>query len=314
MSKLNDRLIQYCITNNPFTNVYGLARTLLALSTFLLFLFNRSNWLFRPAQGVPEIDITHNLIYKFSLFGLLSDHLEIARWIAVLLMLIVMSGWRPRITGLIHFWVACSVFNDAMVLDGGEQVLTVITLILLPVTLMDNRKWHWSTPETHPDSTSYLYRSMCAHIFLTFARLQLAMIYVQAAIERLKNPEWQDGTATYYFFQVPMLGMTDSMKAIVNPILTSPAVFYITWGTTVVELLLAFGFLAQKKRWKFFLVAGILLHFGIALLLGLWTFSLTMSACLIISYVPEEKMLAFKWVRKWFARKSYPVQLENNPA
>jgi len=285
----------------------------MALSTLLLFLFNDTGWLFRPAQGLPDIDFTQNIIYKFSLFGLLSNHLEISRWIVVLLMLIVMSGWRPRLTGILHFWVTCSVFNGAMVLDGGEQVLTVITLILVPITLLDDRKWHWSSPESKAVSPACLYKRMAAHIFINFARLQLSIIYAQAALERLKNSEWQDGTAVYYFFQVPMLGMTDMMKTLLNPVLMSPFVFFITWGTTVLELLLAFGFLAPKKRWKYFFVSGVLLHLGIAILLGLWTFSLTMIACLVISYVPEEKMFKFKWIRKYFKSNS-PVQINDKSA
>ncbi|WP_028986848.1 sporulation-delaying protein SdpB family protein [Thermicanus aegyptius] len=314
IKRINEKMINFALANNPFTNVYGLARSMMAFSTFLLFLFNKTEWLFRPAQGLSEIDMSQNLVQKISFFNLFPNHLEVARWIIVILMLIVMSGWRPRITGIIHFWIAFSVFNSAILLDGGEQVLTVMTLILLPITLLDDRKWHWSMPETRAGSAAYLYKVMGAHVFITFARLQLSILYGQAAIERLKNPEWLDGTAVYYFFQIPMLGITETMKSLLNPILTSPFVFFITWGVTIVELFLAFGFLAPKNRWKYFLASGVFLHLGIAVLLGLWTFSLTMIACLIVSYVPEEKMLGLKWLSKWFNRKDVYTELQNNPA
>ena len=55
-----------------------------------------------------------------------------------------------------------------------------------------------------------------------------------------------------------------------------------TWGTLVVELLLATGIRSRCRRRNKLLILGILFHFAIAFVFGLWTFSLAMSAALLL--------------------------------
>lgn len=61
----------------------------------------------------------------------------------------------------------------------------------------------------------------------------------RTVIEVVKNPEWIDGSAVHYYFTSTMLGFNDTALSLFKPLLISPFVFVITWGTTVAELLLA---------------------------------------------------------------------------
>lgn len=131
----------WTMQSNPWTNVYGLARTLLAMGTGATLLFSRSTTLFRPAWGVPEVPICRG-VSRVGLFCVASHHLEIARWIGIIVLLVVASGWRPRFTGPLHCWVSFSLATSAVMVDGGDQVSQVLTLLLLPVTLTDSRTWH----------------------------------------------------------------------------------------------------------------------------------------------------------------------------
>lgn len=58
-------------------------------------------------------------------------YLNIIKWLAIVLLIIIASGWRPRFTGIIHWWICYSLQNSALTLDGGEQVSAVITLLLI---------------------------------------------------------------------------------------------------------------------------------------------------------------------------------------
>src|ERR1700683_1844752 len=87
----------WAVRSNPWTNVYGLGRTLLAAGTATTLAFSSSSTLFRPAWGVHEFPICPGLS-RIGLFCIGSHHLEITRWIAVIILLVVASGWRPRIT------------------------------------------------------------------------------------------------------------------------------------------------------------------------------------------------------------------------
>jgi len=48
------------------------------------------------------------------------------------------------ITGALHWYVAYSFINSATVIDGGDHIASILAFLLLPVTLTDTRKWHWS--------------------------------------------------------------------------------------------------------------------------------------------------------------------------
>ena len=135
-----DQWIERFTSIDPWTNVYGAARSLLALSLLLTLAFSDVHVLFRPAVGIDTVPICNGITGRISLFCLLHGHLALAKAIAIILLLIVASGWRPRITGLIHWWVGVSFMSSAILVDGGDQVASVLALLLVPVTLTDQRR------------------------------------------------------------------------------------------------------------------------------------------------------------------------------
>src|SRR6202011_1493848 len=129
----------------PWTNVYGVARSVLALATASTLAFSATGTLFRPAVGLPPAPYCLGP-GRISLFCLVPhDRLSLARWLGVAILLVVASGWRPRVTAIFHWWVAFSLFVSITIPDGGDQATAVITLLLLPVALTDPRRWHWQS-------------------------------------------------------------------------------------------------------------------------------------------------------------------------
>lgn len=287
-------------TQTPWTNVYGVARSLLAIGTAATLLFNNSTILFRPASGITQTIICENFA-RAGVFCLLPSHLEVARWVAVLILLVVASGWRPRITGLLHWWVAYSLQTSALTLDGGDQVTAVLTLLLLPVTLTDSRRWHWTTPPADAPLTlkSTLSR-LCALFALVVIRIQVSGIYLHAAFSKMSINEWIDGTVLYYWFTDPLVGLPGWLSPILLPIATSPLVAILTWSALLVELLLFMGLVMPKKAWPALLVAGIAFHGGIAITMGLISFGLAMTSALILYLRP--------WEREFGLQRLYGIQ------
>ncbi len=62
-----------------------------------------------------------------------------------------------------------------------------------------------------------------------------------------------------------------------------------TWGTMVLEFCLALGLILPRRRWRPLLLAGLALHAGIGLLMGLWSFALAMAGALVLFLHPWEK-------------------------
>ncbi len=285
---------------SPWTNVYGVARSLLATGTALTLLFNKSDILFRPAAGLPNCP-TCLSVTKIGIFCLANPHLEVARWASIVILLIVASGWRPRYTALFHWWISFSLQTSAIILDGGDQVTAVLTLFLLPIALTDNRRWHWQ----RAPSNDRPIQSAVALVSLVAIRLEVAIIYFDAAVAKVGVPEWMDGTVLYYWFIHPVFGLPNWM-APMRPLATSPFVAPVTWAVVLLEIALAMALVMPKRAWKFLFVAGIAFHVAISLTMGLITFGISMCAALVLYLRPFECEFSFATLK---TRLTIPSQL-----
>ena len=289
MNFINEKINDWKVLN-PWTNVYGITRSILALSTFLTLLFNKTEYLFKPAAGIDSYPFR---ILDFTLFGFGQDNylmLTIFKYFALLILFLVIIGWRPRITGILHWYIALSVQSDMIVIDGGSQIAAILTFLLIPITLTDNRKWHWSKLERN----NHTHSKIIVFITYFFIRLQIAIVYFDSVVEKLKVQEWVDGTAVYYFTKDPIMGFNSVFTMLSNWIVESPFVVLITWLTLLVQMILVFALVLPKKYWKSILIVAILMHEVIALFLGLITFSLTMLRALIIYLVPITDHISLK--------------------
>lgn len=273
---------------NPWTNVYGLSRSLIALSAAMTLAFNNASILFRPAAGVEEYPQCSNTISYFCLFPNDYGYLDMSRWIAIGLLLVIASGWRPRYTGILHWWISYSFNISAITVDGGEQVSSVLTFLLIPITLTDPRKWHWQSPIQRASIQQDIPLRIIALVTIVFIRIQVSIIYLHSSVAKMFEPTWINGTSIYYFFNDPMLGLPELLYKAMKPILTSPLIVIPVWGTLILQMFLFAALLSPKKYWKYFLITALLLHELIAVMLGLISFSIVMIAALILYLRPVE--------------------------
>jgi antimicrobial peptide system SdpB family protein len=265
----------------PWTPAVGVARTILALSTLLTLLANDPAVIFSPlglkGTEAPVVAV----LARYSLFYLI-DNLVLAKWLAIAILAVAASGWRPRITGLLHWWVAFSFAASVVVVDGGDQVAAVLALLLLPVVLTDPRKWHWQSVACRPRETTSAFFARSA---LVMIQVQVCVIYLAAAVGKFGVKEWVNGTAIYYWLSHPLFGMTGWRAELAHPIITTAwGVVALTWGVMALELLLAMGVLASPRTRKRLFVAGVVLHVGIMGVHGLVSFGLAMIAALVLYF------------------------------
>ena len=303
LDKLENKLENWIRYADVWTNVYGVARSIIAFATAMTLLFNKADIFFLPNSDSPEFPVCRGL-GQISIFCLVPNdyfYLDIVRLFCVILLLIVASGWRPRITGIIHWYVSFSFVQSAMAVDGGDSVAATITLLLIPITLTDPRKWHWEKVE---ESDRYIKRKVIALVSLIAIRVQIAILYFHATVAKLEVLEWQNGTAVWYYMQDKMLGLNPVLFDMFNWFLASKLVVIPTWGTLILQTILFAGILAPKEKRGTLLILAILMHEIFAIFLGLLTFSLTMVAILILYFRPTEfefkKPAVFKKNKKQF--------------
>ncbi|MGX9667122.1 sporulation-delaying protein SdpB family protein [Staphylococcus shinii] len=287
MKQLND-LMKCWLESNPWTNVYGFSRSILALSSLLTLIFNKTEYLFREGAGMSAFPDNGA---PFGIFMIGQNNyylLGILKFIAIIVLLLVVIGWRPRITGILHWYIAFSMQNGLTIADGGEQVASVITFLLIPITLTDTRKWHWNNQ--FQEGT---YSKIIAFSTYYIIRIQIAIIYFHSVIAKIKDREWINGTAVYYYIKDSNLGFNSFFQYLTDWIFNSNLVPLTAWIPLLVQIILFCALFMSKKYWKIVLVIGICMHEVFALFLGLISFSLIMLGVLILYLTPIEKHIKF---------------------
>ncbi|MEC1670694.1 sporulation-delaying protein SdpB family protein [Bacillus mojavensis] len=285
---------------NPWTNVYGLARSIIALSSLLTLLVNHPSLIMKPASGISSYPACK---MNFSLFCLGENNymmLNLVRWICIAILVLVVIGWRPRITGILHWYVSYSLQSSLIVIDGGEQAAAVMTFLLIPITLTDPRKWHWSGRPDDAEGQRTIGK-ITAFISYFVIRLQVAVLYFHSTVAKLSQQEWVDGTAVYYFAQEKTIGFNGFFQELTKPFVTSPFVVIPTWGTLLVQIVIFAALFAPKKHWRLILIIAVFMHEIFAVMLGLISFSIIMAGILILYLTPIDSTFQFTYIRrlKW---------------
>lgn len=296
LTAIGTRAKSFIDGSEPWTNVYGLARTMIALATAATLVATPMEALFHPLAGVANgPPFCSDALQSVGFFCVLPpERIQWMRWIAVAILLVVASGWRPRLTAIPHWWIAMSLAINAALIEGGDQVAAVLTLLLLPVALTDSRKWHWDPAPPRVDSLRSDARRLVARVAYTLVRVQVAVIYFHAAIGKLGAPEWQDGTALYYWLLHPTFGAPAWLAPAMRVALANGTfVTLLTWSVLVVEYALSAALFMPKRRWKVMLACGFALHGGIIVIHGLVSFGTVMLAALILFLRPWET--SFSW-------------------
>lgn len=272
---------------NPWTNVYGLARTLLATATLGTLLFNPPEILFHRLIGAKNPIACHDAIARATVFCVSPGHPETGRWLAVLLLAFVAIGIYPRLTALAHWWVSFSVWNAVTITDGGDQITLVLSTLLLPLALTDSRMWHWSqTTSVRPTRFGVLLARVIGQSSLGLIRWQLFIVYLDACLSKLAIPEWRDGTAMYYWLNDNYMGLPGYMHGLFEPLLSSKWVALITWSVLLLEFCLAISILMKPRIRLYLFPLALAFHMGIALFMGITSFAVAMIAALLLFMVP----------------------------
>src|SRR5690606_24304191 len=298
---LVQRLDQFILRVSPFNQVLGLTRTMLAIATALTLAATPNDQLFFRSVNYPEGVVCGRGLGQWTLYCLTggSRYFDLVVWGSVLVLLVVATGFAPRWTAIPHWYIAWSFAASSPIPDGGDHITTNLALLLVTLCLLDRRRWHWS-----PDTT-YHQRSVgvkfAAYGAIALWILQIFVLYFQAAVAKFGVTEWADGSALRYWMQNPTFGPAGWMRDLALGILQYPLfVLLVTYGTLLFQLTLAFSPLYSWGWRRFYLFAAVVFHLGIAVTMGLWSFSIAMIAADLIFLIRPHESLHVPWLsRLW---------------
>ncbi|MEV0647515.1 hypothetical protein AB0I28_19840 [Phytomonospora sp. NPDC050363] len=204
---------------------------------------------------------------------------ESLRYIAMAVLLLVASGYRPRWTAIPHLYVTASIAASIPVINGGEHVAQIVVMLLVPVCLGDSRRWQWDRPVALLPGR-WRGAAYAAHLVL---RLQATVLYLTAGLSKLATPEWREGTALDIIARNPRNGFPEPVLQFLEQGTWWQAVAtVVSWSTIWIEVAIGVLVWFGPRARRVVLVIGGLLHCSILFLMGLASFELTMLLLLVL--------------------------------
>ena len=285
---MTEQLIRYLKNRHVHTPGIALARFLLAFGTLLTLLFNDMSvvadhsYMHLPQYAARHAQHISIPLKQLDIFMQLSP--GVAKTVAIIVLLLVMTGLVPQITCVLHFVVCFSIRNYFVITNGGDEVTYIMSVLLLPLCLSDPRINQWK--EVQPTARS---SNITGAIALIVIQLHAAYIYFSAGFGKLFTDVWRQGTAVYYYTSHYRLGARGVLLWVNELVTATPLVYLLTWGVLLFEIVLPVApLMAPRYRFRMF-VAALFFHFLIAINFGLITFFIAMAGLLVLFLQPGTK-------------------------
>lgn len=266
------------------SRVFGIGRSLIGLGLLITLLVDGTDVLFAPdINRFPLGRCDAGTILDKSFFCVFG--FETGRWLGIALALLVVIGLTPALTALPFAYLAWSVQATIAIPEGGDQLASNIAILMVPLSLLDWRLHQWQPGERLRNFAiqSGLFATSVRITCLLLIWLQMSIVYFFAAVEKFPVEEWKEGTAMYYWATDPNFGATGLRLSLLEMLTTNPVfVVMLTWGTLLLELLLAAAWMSNRSLKSVLYLGGIIFHGGIAVFMGLISFSLIMIGGLTI--------------------------------
>ncbi|MFV0443501.1 MAG: hypothetical protein ACK5Q5_08015, partial [Planctomycetaceae bacterium] len=220
-------------------------------------------------------------------------------------------GLWTRLTSWLSLAIAISYAHRAPLANFGLDqinILTCLYLCLAPVgeaisidrLIVRFREAYSALRDGHRPSYSQPQPAAATGLAMRLLEVHMAILYLFAGLSKLKGDSWWDGNAIWL--------------AAGNYEYQSNSLVWLCWHPWIVNLAThltvlwesTFIFAVWKPRLRpLVLAAGVAMHIGIGLFLGMWTFGLAMIFT-YVSYLPPE--VAWRWQQlalNW--RKPAPI-------
>ena len=222
-------------------------------------------------NGLTNTDYSKQL-GEFTLFSLSDSiiYFEFIFHLGIVIAMLFTLGFKTKIMTILNFIFLYSIYHqNGSILDGGNNIMLIISIYLIFVKTNEYLSIDKHLRKNKKDN---IYSNILHNMGILSIIVQLCVVYLNSSLYKVMGEQWQNGTAIYYILQVKEF----NLPWISNLILSSDIlIVFITYFTVILQV--AFPFLLFNRITKYIaLFFVVLMHFGIAFVMGLVSFSLTM--------------------------------------
>lgn len=212
---------------------------------------------------------------------------EISFHVLLVLAVLFLVGFQTRwVTPvLLVFWVGLST-NSTLLGNGGDTLMRIVLLFVVFADLSRHfsvdawiRRRRGIRPSRFairmPRGVPSWLGNWAHNTVLILCVFQILLVYLVSSVLKFQGEEWLDGTAIYYALSIDQFHVLPALSQLAWQ--SAPVVALATWAALWVQMLFPVLILWKPTRYvAVVLITG--MHLGIAVLLGLWPFSLAMIA------------------------------------
>ncbi|MFT5819509.1 MAG: hypothetical protein ACI8ZM_000733 [Crocinitomix sp.] len=196
----------------------------------------------------------------------------------------------PRLTAVLLYFVTANLFiKGYLMFTGGEALISLLLFYLMFIHISVKKKSDKVSP------VNFDLQNVLNNTFYWVILIQICLLYFFSNFYKLLDPYWLNGEALMHISKVDAFS-GPVMHAVFaeNPTLSMIGTY------TVLVYQGLFPVLVWFKRIKIpFLAIGVILHLGIAIGMGIFTFGVLM----ILTYLLFVDQRHIQWFKKRFSRK-----------
>jgi hypothetical protein len=249
--------------------------------------------------------------YRFSILNYVQDPVSVRIYFAAMAAVLALFtlGWQTRVMGVLVYLGMMSIHHRNISSDNGADVLLMILafyLMLSPCgaaySLDARRASRRRGTVAEPLIIPWAQRLIQCHV---------ALIYLNTALMKVSGSTWNNGTALHY-----VLCNAEIRRFNVEWLTRYPTILNLmTFSALMVELALPF-FLWVRAARPWMMLAGLGLHFAIAITINIPIFGELMTASYLAFLLPDEldSLLTHLNPRRWFRKRVHAALADAAPA
>jgi len=276
---------------------------MIMLSYYLIHYYQR-HFLFSDA-GLISNEFFINI---FNIYTISNDpyYFEIVYHAGIVIALLFVLGFKTRIMSLLNIIFFTSISSrNFLIGDGGDNLLLVCLVFFVFMDMsryfsLDTyiRKRKKKVKSVEKNKFLHSVGSIVHNHAVVICIIQLAILYFVSGSYQIVGDYWNSGVALYYIFQVD-----EYTRGVFSDIIINSNVLLVVATYFSIIIKIAFPFALFNKYLKYVVVSALIaFHVGIAIEMGLVTFSLIMILFELFVFTDKEYLNMFR-VYNWFKNK-----------